>query len=179
MGMLSEEKYLALYRIGCAIEHVMEHCPDKNLKHYHWQNALYYYLEAHTMLPHRAEPLVRIALYYLRNKQYVLAYLFANRAAQLPYPVNDQLFVEKYLYDYVVYDILGQCAIYVHEFEVGKQAVLKALKVAPEQEHLHHNLEIYLTLEKNKADVGFVASCCEFIRNIAQRICTFVYSLFV
>ena len=145
MGVLSEEKYLALYRIACAIEHLMYHkCTDEESKHSYWQNALYYYLAAHAMLPHRAESLIRIAHYYLENKQYALAYLFANRAVEIPYPKNDVLFVEKHSYDYLRYDILGQCALYVGEFEVGKQAVLKALKAAPQASHLHHNLDVYL-----------------------------------
>jgi hypothetical protein len=52
------------------------------------------------------------------------------------------------LYDYVVYDILGQCALYVGEFEVGREAVLKALKVAPQESHLYHNLDVYSKVVK-------------------------------
>jgi len=96
------------------------------------------------MLPHRAEPLIRIANYYLYNKQYALAYLFAHRAVSLPYPISDTLFVEKYAYDFTRYDILGQAALYVGEYEEGKNAVLQALQVHPDAPHLHHNLSVYL-----------------------------------
>jgi hypothetical protein len=145
MGEISEEKYLALYRIGCAIDHLIDHkCNDVLSKHTHWQDALYYYLAAHTMLPYRAEPLVRIAYYYLRNNQHVLAYLFANRSVDIPYPQNSILFVEKHTYDYLRYDILAQCAFYVGEFEVGKKAVLQALKVNPKATHLYNHLDVYL-----------------------------------
>lgn len=141
LGFISEERYLALYRIGCAIEHIIFHENNKN--NYTWENALFYYLQAHAMLPHRAEPLVRIAAYYIYTKQYPVAYLFAQRATQLPYPYKDVLFVEKNAYDYTRYDYLGQCALYVGEYELGKKAVLKALEINPDQQHLRHNLSVY------------------------------------
>lgn len=145
LGEISEERYLALYRIACAIEHIIYTCTQNNdYCKYQWEDALHYYLQAHAMLPHRAEPLIRIAAYYLRNNQHPVAYLFAHRAVLLPYPQNDTLFVEKYAYDYLRYDILGQCALYTGEFEEGKNAVLKALAITPEASHLHHNLSVYL-----------------------------------
>jgi glycosyltransferase involved in cell wall biosynthesis len=144
VGAISEERYLALYRIGCAIEQIMYNCyRDNQACSYCWQDALFYYLKAHTMLPHRAEPLIRIAHYYLRNKEYAVSYIFAHRAAQLPYPHNDILFVEKAAYDYLRYDILGQVALYVGALEEGSKAVRQALTIYPELEHLHHNLSVY------------------------------------
>ena len=145
MGVISEEKYLALYRIGCAIDYLIDKAEKENADSpYRWEDALRYYLEAHAMLSHRAEPLVRMAHYYLRHNQHAIAFLFAHRAMQLPYPVQDVLFVEKNAYDYLRYDIVGQCALYVQEYEIGKNAVLKALKAAPHTAHLYHNLEVYL-----------------------------------
>jgi len=95
------------------------------------------------MIPHRAEPLFRIACHYIRNNEHATAYLFAIRAAQLPFPERDGLFVEKKIYDYLRYDILGQCAIYAGEAIIGKAAVLKAMETAPHDPCLHHNLAIY------------------------------------
>ncbi|HSC24969.1 MAG TPA: hypothetical protein VLB80_02000, partial [Candidatus Babeliales bacterium] len=141
---LSEEKYLSAYRIGYAIEYIMENISNDAIEQqYTWNDALYYYLKAHTMLPHRVEPLFRIACYYIRNHQHAIAYLFAFRAAQLPYPHNNNMFVEKRIYDYLRYDILGQCALYAGEYEIGKSAVLMAMKTAPLDPCLHHNLAIY------------------------------------
>ncbi len=142
LGPLSEEKYLAAYRIGYAIEYYLEESTDKDKK-YTWQDALHYYLQAHNILPLRAEPLFRIACYYIRNNQHAIAYLFAIRAAQLPYPYAHSLFVEKKIYDYLRYDILGQCALYAGEYALGRQAVLKAMETAPENPCLHHNLAVY------------------------------------
>jgi len=138
-----EEKYMAAYRLAVAIEHLMV---DKNNDTYTWEQALHYYLKAYEMRSHRAEPLVRIAQYYVKNNQKEIAFLFAQRAAQLPYPdpQYDILVVEKYVYDYLRHDLLGQCALNVQEYELGKNAILRALKAVPQQAHLHHNLELYL-----------------------------------
>ncbi len=138
---ISEECYLAYYRIGCAIEHLRF---GKNVLSYTWEDALHYYLQAYSMLPHRAEPLFRIANYYHYMQQYPLAYLFAQKAADLPYPQHDVLFVEKDVYDFMRHDILSQCAVYVGEYEKGKDAVLKAIKARPQVEYLYHNLAVYL-----------------------------------
>jgi tetratricopeptide (TPR) repeat protein len=144
LGPLSEEKYLAAYRVGYAIEYYLEESNNQAVDiQYRWEDALHYYLQAHNMVPHRAEPLFRIACHYIRTNQHAIAYLFAIRAAQLPYPYDHSLFVEKRIYDYLRYDILGQCALYAGEYIIGKQAVLKAMETAPEDPSLHHNLAIY------------------------------------
>jgi len=144
LGELSEEKYLAAYRIGYAIEYFLEETEDSDIRaKYRWEDALHYYLLAHNMLPHRAEPLFRIACHYIRNNQHAVAYLFAVRAAELPYPHKNGLFVEKKIYDYLRYDILGQCAIYAGEIQIGRSAVLKAMETTPDNPCLLHNLAIY------------------------------------
>jgi tetratricopeptide (TPR) repeat protein len=144
LGEVSEEKYLAAYRIGYAIEYIVEELKDINsAQPYTWKDSLHYYLKAHQIMPHRAEPLFRIACHYIRNNEHATAYLFAMRAAQLPFPRRDGLFVEKKIYDYLRYDILGQCALYAGEIATGKAAVLKAMETVPDDPCLHHNLAIY------------------------------------
>lgn len=140
LGAVSEERFLALYRVACAIEYLMVH--DENTE-YTWNDALYYYLKAHAMLPHRAEPLIRVANYYTYMKEYAVAYLFAKRAVELPFPHTDVLFVEKKSYDFTRHDILGQCAFYVGDYQAGKNAVLNALQYDPCVEYLHQNLSVY------------------------------------
>ena len=73
-----------------------------------------------------------------------LAFLFALRSVQLPYPSKDILFVEKYMYDFTRFDILGICAWYIGEYEVGEWAVRQALKVKPDAPHLLGNLKLYM-----------------------------------
>jgi len=105
--------------------------------------AIRHYLEAFALRPHRAEPLIKIAQYYLGKEQMHLAFLFAARAVNIAYPAQDRLFIEKYMYDFVRYDILGICAWYVGEYEVGEWAVKKALEINPDAPHLKLNLKFY------------------------------------
>jgi hypothetical protein len=144
IGNISEEKYLAAYRIGCAIEHIIaESYKDGSFCKYTEQDAVHYFLQAYSLWPLRVEPLFRIACHYIRHEQHAIAYLFAHRAVQLPHPPQNTLFVENRIYDYLRYDILGQCALYVGEFKIGKEAVLRGLQQEPDDECLHHNLAIY------------------------------------
>jgi hypothetical protein len=143
VGAVSEEKYLAAYRIACAIEHILaESYENGTSTHYTQEDAVNYYLQAYNLAPYRAESLFRIACYYIRRNQHAIGYLFAKRAVELPYPPS-ALFVEKSIYEYLRYDILGQCALYVGEYEIGKTAILQALEYEPNAEHLHHNLAAY------------------------------------
>ncbi|MBI2353074.1 hypothetical protein HYV11_02405 [Candidatus Dependentiae bacterium] len=92
------------------------------------------------MRPHRIEPLVRLAQHYLNKQEFALSFLFAAASTKVPYPVNDLLFIEKELYDYSRYDVLGCAALHVQEFQIGKDAVIEALKVHPNYQHLLNNL---------------------------------------
>lgn len=133
-----EENFMTLFRLGTVAERLAE-CDDANL----CSLALRRYLEAFALRPQRAESLIKIAQYYLKRDEMELAFLFAERAAKIPYPSQDRLFVEKYMYDFVRYDILGRCAWYVGEYEIGEWAVRQALKVQPESAYLKRNLKSY------------------------------------
>ncbi|MBI2352923.1 tetratricopeptide repeat protein [Candidatus Dependentiae bacterium] len=128
----SEETFIANYRLGVIYEQIKD-----------WDNALHYFLKAYNMRPHRAEPLVHLASYYCTQKQFALAFLFAFAAAGISYPETDILFIEKELYDYTRYDILSCVAFYMHQYQIGKDATLEALKVRPGSPHLAKNLSIY------------------------------------
>ena len=105
--------------------------------------AIGHYLKAFSMRPHRAEPLIKIAQYYLDKGEMHLAFLFASRAVHIPYPAQDILFIEKYMYDFVRYDILGISAWYVGEYDLGEWAARQALQVKPDAEYLQRNLQFY------------------------------------
>ena len=160
----SEENFMTHLRLGNVAqklfpkekEHIvlppeMAHCPpDFTLQSFLFNKnqplypiAVGHYLEAYASRPTRAEPLIRIAQYYLDLNQMHLAFLFAAQAERIPYPESDILFVEKEQYAYDRYNILGICAWYVQEYERGELAVRKALEVMPDTPHLHHNLKLY------------------------------------
>jgi glycosyltransferase involved in cell wall biosynthesis len=134
-----EEDFATRYRLG-RVAPMLSSQEHKSLV----PLALEHYFKAFSMRPHRIEPLVQLAHYYISIDEMDIAFLFASRAVKLPYPKDDILFVEKYMYDFVRYDLLGICAWYVGEYALGAWAVKQALQVKPEADHLQANLKFYM-----------------------------------
>jgi len=134
-----EENYMTQYRLALIYE-------DLN----NWDKALHYYFSAISLRPHRAEPFVRIAEHYWNAGNKALCFLFARYAAELPYPQSDILFIEKELYDFTRYDLLGRVAWYMGEYALGEKAVRKALQIYPQLQYLNTNLTFYVNRKKNK-----------------------------
>lgn len=128
-----EENFMARYRLAQVYEEQGK-----------WDQALSSYVQAYAMRPTRIEPLVRIAQHYLKEHKYELCYLFLRRTLDKKYPAQDLLFVEKDMYNYVRYDLLGQCCWYIGEYEIGESAVRQALIARPEAPHLYANLVYYV-----------------------------------
>lgn len=121
-----------------------------------WPLALTCYLKAFSINPGRAEPLVRIAQHYYTFGDMATAYFFAHDACRLPCPDNAD--VEKELYDFTRYDLLGISAWYARSFDEGEAALRKALENQPNNQRLKNNLKVYLerkTFTKKKV-VGLV-----------------------
>lgn len=134
-----EENFMTRFRLGTVAERLAPQGDDSICP-----LAIKHYLEAFALRPSRAEPLIKIAQYYLYRDEMELAFLFAAQAAKMPYPEKDILFVEKYMYEFVRYDVLGRCAWHVGEFELGEWAVIQALKIKPDAPHLQRNLSCYI-----------------------------------
>lgn len=127
-----EENFMTYYRLGQVYMAVAEH-----------EQAIQAYFKAFCLRPHRAEPLVKLAEYYLETQQYALSFTFAKRAVELPYPAQDVLFIDKWFYDFLRYYYLGIAAWYVGEYEIGEQASLKVLEVKPDLVCFQRNLMLY------------------------------------
>ena len=140
-----EEDYMARYRLATVAQRMR--LPDGSSR---WPEALDHFLKAFTMRPIRAEPLIRIAQHYLSETNHACAYIFAHRACEIDYPSHDTLFVEKEAYEYMRHDILGQCAWYINEFDIGENAVRAALKIHNNYPHLFTNLSFYLNKKITK-----------------------------
>lgn len=136
----AEERFLAFYRMGKLIEQT-----TKNR-----ESALYYYQKAHEIEPERAEPLIKCAQYYFDTNNKELGFLLLSQTLQLPYPRDCRLTVEKDLYDYTRYDLMGIHAWYMKEYERGESALRRALEINPHNEHLKQNLDFYLGRKKSK-----------------------------
>ncbi len=102
-----EEDYMAHYRLGLLTERMIDERGAMD-----WPRALRHYLDAFLMRPCRAEPLVRIAVHYINQNIYDLAFLYSYIACQMPYP-SDVLFVEKELYDRVRFETFAKAALKV------------------------------------------------------------------
>lgn len=94
-----------------------------------WYDAIVYYMKAYEV-DQRAEPLVKIAQYYITKEKWLISYSFLSIACKLEYPTNALLFVDKKIYDYVRWHLLGAIAFYCGPTykEEGKQACVKAIE---------------------------------------------------
>jgi glycosyltransferase involved in cell wall biosynthesis len=100
MGGFGEEVYYSLYRVAESMSRLNAPWPQV-------QDA---YLKAWEYRPTRAEPLHAIANWYRTEKRYELGYLFAARAAQIPMPDADVLFVNADVYRWRALDEQAVCA---------------------------------------------------------------------
>jgi hypothetical protein len=142
-----EEDFIAKYRLAQTIKKLVlksEEYKDQ----YSWSEALDYYMQAYQMRPHRIEPLVEIADYYVYTDQMDLAFLFARRACEAEYPEKDVLFIENYLYDYYRYELLARSAWYINEFEIGEWAARQAYDAYPDYIYAQINMDCYASVSK-------------------------------
>jgi hypothetical protein len=83
MGGRDEEVYYAMYNVAVLMSLLGEPWPDV-------QDAC---LRAWEFRPTRAEPLYEIAYQHRKDRRYQLGYLFAQLAAEIPFPDEDVIFV--------------------------------------------------------------------------------------
>eukprot|EP00455_Lapot_gusevi_P009485 TRINITY_DN14251_c0_g1_i1.p1 TRINITY_DN14251_c0_g1~~TRINITY_DN14251_c0_g1_i1.p1 ORF type:complete len:605 (+),score=88.79 TRINITY_DN14251_c0_g1_i1:67-1881(+) len=122
LGGWKEEVYESLYSIGWQLQALNRP----------WSEVQQAFLDAHAQSPERAEPLFVIAEHYstLPDTK-ALAFLFAQRAAQLPYPKDCVLWVLGDVYKYKALMLLAQVAFDLREYERGAEALAKLNKVKP------------------------------------------------
>ena len=107
MGGWEEEAYYAMYSIGEAMARLGAPWPEV-------QDA---YLRAWEFRPTRVEPLYAIARRYRIDQRYRLGYLFAQQAAEIPFPEQDSLFVRADIHAWRAADEQAVCASWI-----GKRA---------------------------------------------------------
>ena len=103
MAGFDEESYYAMARLADTMSRLGEPWPEV-------QDA---YLRAWEYRPWRAEPLYAIARCYRLDERYQLGYLFAERAAQIPLPEQDVLFVGDEVYTWRALDEMAVCASWI------------------------------------------------------------------
>lgn len=113
-----EEQYISLYRVAKIYDTVKEF---KN-----WNKALTYYMRAHQHSPHRAEPIIMIAMHY---PQPAIKYMYIRRACNMQIPTIS-LFVDYELYNFNRWEELSIGAwyeTYEGNWQEGYNAIKKAV----------------------------------------------------
>jgi glycosyltransferase involved in cell wall biosynthesis len=100
MGGWEEEVFRSMVRVAESMSNLNAPWPEV-------QDA---FLRAWEYRPVRAEPLHAIALRYRLDERYVLGYMFARRAVEIPFPEGDVLFVGADVYAWRALDELAVCA---------------------------------------------------------------------
>jgi glycosyltransferase involved in cell wall biosynthesis len=107
MGGWEEEVFYSRYQAAQAMAKIGEP----------WPEVEFAYLRAWEVRPTRSEPLFAIAQQYRFDQRYHLGYLFASRAAAIPFPEGDELFVHSDVYAWHAQDELAICAYWIGEYQ--------------------------------------------------------------
>ncbi|BBZ40912.1 tetratricopeptide repeat-containing glycosyltransferase [Mycobacterium conspicuum] len=102
-----EEVYYSIVRLAESMAHLG----------WPWQVVQDVYIQAWEFRPTRAEALYAIARRYREDERYLPGHLFAQRAAQIPFPENDLLFIGADVYAWRAMDEQAVCAS-----QLGKHA---------------------------------------------------------
>lgn len=103
MSGWDEESFFAMYRVGISLSHLDAPLPDV-------QDA---FLRAWEFRPIRAEPLHAIAVRYRIEERYLAGYLFAERAARIPFCDHEKLFVDADVYAWRAVDEQAVCGYWI------------------------------------------------------------------
>ncbi len=158
MGNFEEEVYHAYYRCGLSAG-ALAHS---------WDDVMPWYMKAfqHSQ---RAEPFVKIAEYYknvadaeMKAKKgscthnWKIAFMYIDMACKLEYPHSSILFVDKHVYDYQRWHLLGIIGFYSGELKRGKEGCMKAyenLKSPIDKNNIDRYLEVEKKIEEKKIEI--------------------------
>lgn len=139
LGAFREEIFHAHLRLGKIAQRL-----KKN-----WHISLGHFLDSFQEMK-RAEPMLEIAKYYRKENDFLTSHIFAKAACMLEYPYQAGLFVERSVYDYERWHVMGIVSYYCETPEIkqeGRSAVLKAIE-ARNQDIDKQNLVFYDSLSK-------------------------------
>lgn len=134
-----------------------------------WDVTMAYYMKAVELIP-RAEPLIKIAQHYNKEKKWLLAFTFANMACCLPYPNEAILFIDNQCYMYFRWHVLSIVAFYCDRHREGKLACLKALEAKPDSEADKKNLDWYEKTENEAKSKNITLTKSQFIHNVIEEM---------
>ena len=157
-----EEKYYSYYKCG-ELSFALNH---------DWYDTMAWYMKAYECIV-RAEPLLKIAEYYISKKNWKLAYTFLNLACNLDFPHQCILFVDRLSYDYKRWHLMGIVGYYAGHFDDGKNAILKAIENG-KNNNLKvdidiHNLKFYENIQSQQNKIEQPLTKNSEIKNLAEE----------
>jgi glycosyltransferase involved in cell wall biosynthesis len=102
------------------------------------------------------------------NNFWRLSYMFLREGCDLPYPTQCILFVDKGMYDYYRWHLMGIVAFYVQKYDEGKEASLKALSTGINRVENEKILKFYIDRENNCKNV--VEKKEQFIERVINEL---------
>ena len=128
-----EEKFHAFYRCGKE---------SMRLKH-DWEESLVWFLRAYEFssklfVNPRAEPILNVSEFYFNKQEYEMCWMFLKRCCELPYPTDAVLFVDRRVYDYSRWSLMGQLGSNlksVEQQEYGKKACFTSIEFQKENKN--------------------------------------------
>lgn len=133
LGGWQEEVYESLYAIAY----------QKQALDYSWAEVQQAFLDAHLHSPHRAEPLYAVANHWYNERKLPLAFMFALRASQIPYPSSAILWVQAEVYKWMSHFLVGMAGFRIGEYEIGARSMLIAAEHQPQDSIITSTLEKY------------------------------------
>lgn len=134
-GEHKEEVFWALFR-SARIEEILN-MPPKIFINSYWK--------AYNFRPTRIEPLYYLGSYYLRMKEYALAYDVLKKGLS-NLQTNDILFVERWVYDWDLQYKLAQAAYYTGEIQEFRAILTQLLQKKTLPENVKAEIEYNLQL---------------------------------
>ena len=107
-GGWNEEVFIAYLRLG-----------DIYKRKNDYENAIYFWSLGYNHLPSRSETLYRIINLYRNLGKNEIASIFLNRALDIKYPVDQVLFIEHKVYQYLLLEELSICGYYTFLHKEG------------------------------------------------------------
>lgn len=126
MGGWREEVFYSKYQIARNMQALGKH----------WNDCMEAYLDAWSHTPQRAEPLFRIGVHYMDEKNWEVARLFFNQAASIPKPEDLVLFIEEEIYTTLALFNATVAAGNTGRFEEYKDLYKKLMAVEELEEEL-------------------------------------------
>lgn len=136
---------------------------------HNWYDTFSYYMKA-AEHSNRAEPLICIADHYNKQKNWNLAFQFSNWACSLEYPKDAILFVDKQIYDYTRWHLLGIISYYCGKYKEGKNACLKAIEKGLNVDVDKNNLKFYTDKLNENSDTKEDINKKQFIENYIKEL---------